>query len=370
MRNRLACLAAGVVVLASASIPAYAAGPANVTVRVEGKQQTLVEQVRLTTNTAPVNKSGKEGESCSGTSIAGALEQATSGDWSGTYSKDFGEYFVDTIKGEKHGGDPDYWTIWVNNKALMQGICATELQEGDEVLFFLDFCDFDLQTYTCRNEPILPLELQIPAAAKRGDTVTAKVVRYDAAGKAEPVAGAQVRFAGFSATTGSDGTVPVEVGVSGQQRMRAEKPGHARSAYETICVADGADGTCGTVDDRPPFSQLTGITEKQVFSRAGAPRELTGKVSADESGLQSVKLRLTRRKGGRCSYFSGSKERFRKIRCGRGHVFSIGDRAEWSYLLPKQLPRGRYVLDVIATDKQGNREPLARGRNRLVFFVK
>ena len=30
----------------------------------------------------------------------------------------------------------------------------------------------------------------------------------------------------------------------------------------------------------------------------------------------------------------------------------------------------RYVLDVIAVDKFGNRDTLARGRNRVVFFVR
>jgi hypothetical protein len=41
-----------------------------------------------------------------------------------------------------------------------------------------------------------------------------------------------------------------------------------------------------------------------------------------------------------------------------------------SYLLPHRLGRGRYVLDVIATDGAGNREALARGTSRVVFFVR
>ena len=36
---------------------------------------------------------------------------------------------------------------------------------------------------------------------------------------------------------------------------------------------------------------------------------------------------------------------FRPMRCGRGSFFTIGDRADWSYLLPKRLRRGRYVLE-------------------------
>ena len=50
--------------------------------------------------------------------------------------------------------------------------------------------------------------------------------------------------------------------------------------------------------------------------------------------------------------------------------FAIGDRPDWSYLLPARLGQGRYVLDVIAIDKAGNRDRLARGRSRVVFFVR
>ena len=54
----------------------------------------------------------------------------------------------------------------------------------------------------------------------------------------------------------------------------------------------------------------------------------------------------------------------------RRAYFRIGDRQDWSYLLPRRLGPGRYVLDAVAIDKAGNREALARGRNRVVFFVR
>jgi hypothetical protein len=86
-----------------------------------------------------------------------------------------------------------------------------------------------------------------------------------------------------------------------------------------------------------------------------------------------VKLRLTRNDHGRCAYFSGRKERFVPSRCGAAHGlwFGIGDRADWSYLLPSPLPRGRYVLDVNAIDKAYNRDDRRRrGGNRVVFEVR
>jgi hypothetical protein len=83
-----------------------------------------------------------------------------------------------------------------------------------------------------------------------------------------------------------------------------------------------------------------------------------------------VKLSLTRSRGGRCQIYSPTRERFRRSRCGRRINFSIGDRPDWSYLLPRRLKRGRYVLDAVAIDKSGNRDRLARGRSRVVFFVR
>ena len=88
-------------------------------------------------------------------------------------------------------------------------------------------------------------------------------------------------------------------------------------------------------------------------------------MTSDPSGLQAVKLKLTRRVGRKCSYFSGSRERFRRVRCGRGSFFKIGDRAEWSYLLPKRLGRGRYVLEAKAIDGAFNRGAVTRVRFRV-----
>ena len=84
-----------------------------------------------------------------------------------------------------------------------------------------------------------------------------------------------------------------------------------------------------------------------------------------------MKLRLTRRRGGRCWYFSGRRERFVGTRCGRGSFFRVGEAATFSYLLPGRLERGRYVLDAAAVDKAFNRDTVGqRGRNRAVFEVR
>ena len=378
---------AGVIAALALSSPAVAAGPADVTIRVEGAERTLVPQTAVTTTTQPVNKSGKEGESCTGTSAAGALEIATGGDWSGSwFGAGFG-YSVERVKGETHAfPSPTYYSVWLNNRESQVGVCGIELQPGDEVLIFVGRCDYSAEEERCTNPPVLPLGIDAPDIAAPQTAVNVKVVEYDTEGNPTPVAGATVSGGDAPATTSAEGIAAVTFSTRGERPVRATKPNRAPTELEAVCVTDGADGFCGTTkpgDPAPPATvappapdrvapqaRILGITEKQVFSRAGAPRELKGTVTADPSGLHAVKLRLTRRHRGRCWYLSKKADGFRRTRCGRSFAMGIGDRADWSYLLPERLGPGRYVLDVVAIDKAFNRDALARGRNRLVFFVR
>lgn len=63
----------------------------------------------------------------------------------------------------------------------------------------------------------------------------------------------------------------------------------------------------------------------------------------------------------------------RRAKCGaaNGFWFGVGDRKDTSYLLPRALPRGHYVLHVNVIDKAFNRDdPRRRGANRIVFDVR
>ena len=351
------------------------AAPSNVTVRIEGAANTLVEEGGFTTATTPVNKGGKG--DCSGTSAAGALERATGGDWDGTYYGASVGYGVERIFGETYtfNARGDYWAFWVNGRAASVGICATELQEGDDVLFFVDQC-FDAQPpdFACKNPPVRPLELTAPTSAQAGQPVEVSVTTLDGNGGSSPTEGARVTGGGADATTGVDGKATVTFGQSGPVTLKATKAGSVRSAAEKLAVS--APGQPPVVpepvasDTAAPVARIAGIRSGQRFKRKKAPRTLRGSVTPDPSGLRAVKLSLTRSSGGRCQLYSPTKERFRRSRCGRRVNFSIGDRQDWSYLLPNRLGKGRYVLDVIAVDKLGNRDTLARGRNRVVFFVR
>ena len=368
LQFRSAGLAAGLLTLALA--PPALAGP-SVTVRVEGKAKTIAEEQRLATPDAQVPTSTG---SCNGTTALGALHAVVAGDWSGNGS--FGTEFVERIRDENYplGATPDGWTFWVNNREALEGPCDYDVQEGDEILYLVSRCEFDGST--CANPPVLPLELRAPATGSTGAPSELTVVRYDTQGTAAPVEGARITGPGVDATTGPDGKASVAFGQPGEIALKADKPGLVRSAAEKVAVSAPGEPPLRPAepvvlpDTAAPVARILGIRSGQRFKRKKAPRTLRGSVSPDPSGLRAVKLSLTRSSGGRCQLYSPTKERFRRSRCGRRVNFSIGDRQDWSYLLPKRLGKGRYVLDVIAVDKLGNRDTLARGRNRVVFFVR
>lgn len=118
-------------------------------------------------------------------------------------------------------------------------------------------------------------------------------------------------------------------------------------------------------------AKATGLLDGHVYKRGHAPRLLRGTVILHRA-LQDVKLRLTRTRGRKCSYYDGVTDRFRAMRCGAAHgkYFSVGDNVNFSYLLPEALPPGRYVLDIEATNAAGEHTTLARGTSRIVFYVK
>ena len=174
--------------------------------------------------------------------------------------------------------------------------------------------------------------------------------------------------------TGADGRATLVLSATGTIAVKATRPGNAPSAAELVSVSDRAGApppvTTTGRDTVAPLARIVGIRDGQRFSRRRAPRELCGTVADDPSGLRAVKLRLSRRVGKRCWYFSGKRERFLRRACGTRHAFKIGDDASWRYLLPKRLGRGRYMLDVYAIDRAGNRDVAERGRSRVVFFVR
>jgi hypothetical protein len=350
---------------------AGAAGPANVTVRVEGEAQTLLPRSAVATDTTPVLVEG--GNSCPGTSAGGAVSKAVAGDLGGSWGA-FG-FLLKTVKGETHDdpfpADPaQYWSFWVNYRYQDQGLCGTELQEGDDVLLFVDCFS---QATDCSRSPLRITD--VPATVAPGQAITMKldefVTSYDPGSQTtstmqEPAEDATISAAGQTATTGADGRAQLSFSTPGAVSIAATKPGRVRTAALT-CVTTGNDGNCGTQlpptavlgtqrpDDKiAPVASFSRLTDGKVYRRRHAPRKLEGTVTPDPSGLLSVRLSILRQVGERCWAFDGAEERFERHRCGGRSSFRIGDRAEWSYLLPRRLARGRYTIRAGAIDKAGN----------------
>ena len=89
------------------------------------------------------------------------------------------------------------------------------------------------------------------------------------------------------------------------------------------------------------------------------------------AGCKQVKLALRRHVRGKgCQWWSGRREKFVGRNCHKKFFFAIGNDANWSYLLPRPLGPGHYVLDVKVFDAAGNRaDAFRRGVNRSVFDV-
>ena len=335
---------AGIVAALALAAPAVA-GP-TVTVRVEGEQATLLERTQVTLPDTGL-------DICGGTpnTVASALDVATGGDWDG-------QEFTSTILGETHTfANNDYWAQWLGRAGAYRfgtGICNDVMQEGDEALLLVDVSDANF------NPTRFPLAVEgLPGSAVAGQSVPVTVVAYVTDGLSPavrtPVAGAAIG----GATTAADGRATVSFATPGTAVLKATKAGSVPSAAARVTVTAPKPGDPPpppppAKDTTAPTATFASLSDGKVFSRRKAPRELRGTVSEDPSGLRSVRLSILRRKGGKCWTYRDTTERFKRHRCGGKWYFRIGDRAEWSYLLPRKLPKGRYTIGVMAVDKAFN----------------
>ncbi len=369
----LAVLAGGS--LAAATQTAVAAEPATVTVRVEGSSRTLLPATVVTTNATPVVKDGKPEDSCPGTNAIGALEQATGGNWSGPWFKGLG-YSWETILGESHTyPSTGYWGFWFNGAFAEQGICGQTLKTGDSLLF---------APVECEECTPAVLGVEAPASAAPATPVQVTVVEYGPSGTPTPAAGATVTFESHTTQTDGSGHAGVTFAATGAQEVTVTKSQAIRDET-SICLqpagagcgaATPASGVAGFTASAAPYkgpfalvADVTSIVNGRHYTRAAAPRLISGQVSA-HSAVTAVSLSLRRSFRGRCSAFDATRGRFVKARCGSAPAFPAAKQAAFSYLLPGKLGPGRYVLDVQASDTAGNTLTLARGTSRVVFYVR
>ncbi len=341
---------------AAAAVPAGAASAPDAFVRVEGAHTTLIAQRLVRTQSGDRVK----GNACSETSAAAALDDATHGKWSGSYSTKYGDYLVSSIDGETPTGT-NFWTLFVNGRTSSTGACETPLHSGDHVLWF--DCQADAN-FNCTNNP---LAVTLPTVAQRGRRITAHVTQIDGAGHSTLMGGARIG----GATTDASGVAHLTLHSAGTIRLQARRSGATPSDPVSVCVYVHKRSECGSAG-RSPAVRVTGISERETFTRAHAPRELNGTAGPDPSGLTDVSFSVHRRaSNGHCSYYDADRAAFRATGCGMAApLFSLGASAKWSYLLPTALAPGRYVLEVIATDGANRHTKLVTGRSRIDFTVR
>jgi len=377
MSRRLLLVLCGGSLLLLCAPALAAAAPVTVNLRIEGRATTLYERA-VTTDIRTIDVGdGTGAHTCDGTNASAnptpgptrgaALQAAATGpggfSFEGSWSTKYEDASFSEIAGESvayEDATGAFLGEYKNGVSSQVGSCQDKIADGDDVLY----------AYAPFGTPLL--KLSGPGIADPAGPAT---LRVSDATTGAPIAGATVG----GAKTTADGTVRVAISLAANS-FKATKPGTVRSNRLSVCGSTGTDGICGVRDRTAPVAGIRGIAEGQRFARKKGPRRLRAHIDADPSGLLMVKLRLTRNAGrGRCTYFSGRSERLRRSRkiggsrCGatHGYWFRVGDQPDVDYLLPKRLPRGRYVLDVNAIDKAYNRDDVRqRGRNRVVFYVR
>jgi hypothetical protein len=300
--------------------------------------------------------------------MTSALDDASLGgsfSWDGTWFNGFDDFGIDRVGPDTNDfASNRYWGYALNFVPTMVGGCQQQVQAGDEVLFGYDFFS---------KSHIL--KLTGPARTVAGQFATVQVTDGQTG---SPLSGASVG----GQVTKSNGEARVSFGAPGLQVLKAERGDSIRSNALLICVAPADGGDCGVPasqlgsagsnraadDTRAASARISGPRNGARYRRG--PRLLRGTASDDASGVRVVKLSLRRRVHGRCSWWSGRSERFVAGACGKARDFEAGDGPRWSYLLPRPLPRGGYVLEAKAFDQAGNTAGRsASGRNRVAFEV-
>jgi hypothetical protein len=385
-----AALALAILLLVFLGRPTVALAGPTVKVRIEGESSTLLPLTAVTLE-KPEPVSG-----CPADSANAAINLAVGGNWDHGEEEGSSGDFTETILGETHNftHESDTWAVWIDDK-WAGGICEDLLSEGQELLLI---ADHEPEPYA---PTVLPLVLSgVPSSVVVGvpfevtvDKIHTRPGTFPEIGEGtpEPEAGVTVSGGGASSLTNANGVATLMLSTPGSYALAAHESGAAPSAPVALCVRTSSEPACGVAGSpgtssgsssaglvpvvlpyKGPYAlvpHLTGIIDGHVYTRAHAPRVLSGSVLAHTT-VSSISLTLRREYRHRCYAFDGVTTKFVRARCGTGKPFKVSGNGLFSYLLPSALQPGRYVLDIEATDAAGNRTSLARGTSRIVFYVR
>jgi hypothetical protein len=228
-----ACLLSAGALAAQSQATGVPKGPTrDISVRVEGLTKTLLPPTTVTLTAGRVSNDGKPSDSCSGLSALGALQDATKGNWSGSWSKSYRQYFVTTIESTAYSSSASYyWSVWVNDKPAPVGACELYPAAGSSIVFFPD--------YDGKSKSIVPanvLGISAPAQVLVGQPFSVLVSSYaNATGKRSPLAGATVIAGSAQAKTTASGLARLTVTAPQIVELRVSAPNTVRDET-TICV--------------------------------------------------------------------------------------------------------------------------------------
>jgi hypothetical protein len=238
----VALVLAGIAANASAAGSTAPTGPVSgVTVRVEGLTKTLLAPTTVTLQSGTVSKDGVAADSCDALSALGALQDATNGNWAGTWSGSYKSYFITSILGTNYPETSDYyWAFWLDNKPAASGACGVDPVKGSSVLFFPEY-DGKSKSIVAPNV----LGISAPASVLVGKPFTVVVTSYaNTNGKATPAIGALVSAGSASATAGSGGKASLTLSKTGNVEIKVTAA-HSLRDEATVCIHK-AGGSCSS----------------------------------------------------------------------------------------------------------------------------
>ena len=203
---------------------ATTAGP-SVSIRIEGSRRTLVPSNQVRPGSGWITRFGAPRGKCPRQSVQGALNRTTSGQWKGTWNRQYEEYFITSILKEKPSGH-NFWEIFVNNKAATKGACDLKLQRGEQILF--------ADTNGKRHPSALKVTGRY-SGGSGGTSFAVRLVGYNARGKAKPLPGVQITGRGIQpGTTNAQGEAKITDNHPGALLLRAAPKGYIRSETEVF----------------------------------------------------------------------------------------------------------------------------------------